>query len=60
MYAYYFAISLKAFGTNIAGTNHTLSQVFDFIKDYNGNFNLKYASKVVNEDVTPKVVYNGI
>ncbi len=37
----------------------SISDLFQFVKTYDKNFNPKPASKVVNEDGTPKVVYHG-
>ena len=38
---------------------YTVSHLFDIVKRFDKNFNPKGASKVVNEDGTPKVVYHG-
>ena len=38
---------------------YTVSHLFDIVKLFDKNFNPKGASKVVNEDGTPKVVYHG-
>ena len=38
---------------------YTVSQLFDLVKSYDKNFKPGNASKVVNDDGTPKVVYHG-
>ncbi len=46
--------------TSTASTDtYTVSQLFDLVKSYDKNFKPGNASKVVNDDGTPKVVYHG-
>lgn len=45
--------------TNIAGTEYTVSQLFNIVKSFDKNFSPKSSSKVTNGDGTPKVVYHG-
>ncbi len=42
-----------------AADTYTVSQLFDLVKGLDKNFKPNEASKVVNEDGTPKVVYHG-
>ncbi|MDY3929266.1 MAG: hypothetical protein SOZ34_07895 [Clostridia bacterium] len=44
---------------DISTTEYTVSQLFELVKQNDKNFQPKEASKVVNEDGTPKVVYHG-
>ena len=39
--------------------NYIISDLFKIVKQYDKNFNPKSASKVVNDDGTPKAVYHG-
>ena len=43
----------------ISGDSYTVSQLFNLVKASDKNFLPREASKVVNEDGTPKVVYHG-
>ena len=43
----------------ISGDSYTVSQLFNLVKASDKNFSPREASKVVNEDGTPKVMYHG-
>jgi hypothetical protein len=46
--------------TNTTGADtYTVSDLFNLVKQYDKNFKPQQASKVVNEDGTPKVMYRG-
>jgi hypothetical protein len=51
--------SEKILAQSTAAVEYTVSQLFDLVKSYDKNFKPGNASKVVNDDGTPKVVYHG-
>ncbi len=51
--------SEKILAQSTAAVKYTVSQLFDLVKSYDKNFKPGNASKVVNDDGTPKVVYHG-